>query len=63
MAVNWAQANVSGARLESNFEIFYRFPIFPKVDMTFSYQSLFNLALDPNNDQASAFGLRLRTTF
>ena len=63
VAVNWAQANVSGARLESNFEIFYRFPIVQKVDMTLSYQSLFNLALDPNNDHASAFGLRLRTTF
>ena len=63
VAVNWAQANVSGARLESNLEIFYRFPIFPNVDMTLSYQSLFNLALDPNNDHASAYGLRLRTTF
>ncbi len=63
VAVNWAQANVSGARLESNFEIFYRFPIIPRWDMTLSYQSLINLALDPNNDQASAFGLRLRTTF
>jgi hypothetical protein len=63
VAVNWAQANVSGARLESNLEIFYRFPILPKLDMTLSYQSLFNLALDPNNDHASAFGLRLRTTF
>lgn len=63
VAVNWAQANVSGARLESNFEIFYRFPILPKLDMTLSYQSLINLALDPNNDHASAYGLRLRTTF
>jgi hypothetical protein len=63
VAVNWAQANISGARLESNLEVFYRFPIFPKVDMTFSYQSLINLALDPNNDHASAFALRLRTTF
>ena len=63
VAVNWAQANVSGVRRESNFEIFYRFPIIPKVDMTLSYQSLINLALDPNNDHASAYALRLRTTF
>jgi hypothetical protein len=63
VAVNWAQANVSGARLESNLEIFYRFPILPKLDMTLSYQSLFNLALDPDNDHASAYALRLRTTF
>jgi len=54
---------VSGARLESDFEIFYRFPMFPKVDVTLHYQSIFNLALDPNNNHASAFGLRLRTTF
>jgi len=63
VAVNWAQANVSGARLESDFEIFYRFPMFPKVDITLHYQSMFNLALDPNNDHASAFSIRLRTTF
>ena len=63
VAVNWAQANVSGARLESDFEIFYRFPMFPRVDITLHYQSIFNLALDPNNDHASAFGIRLRTTF
>jgi hypothetical protein len=63
VAVNWAQANVSAARLESNFEIFYRLPILPNLDMTLSYQSLMNLALDPNNDHASAYGLRFRTTF
>ena len=63
VAVNWAQANVSGARLESDFEIFYRFPMFPKVDVTLHYQSIFNLALDPDNDHAAAFSIRLRTTF
>jgi porin len=63
VAVNWVQANVEGARPESNLEVFYRFPIFPNVDMTLSYQSLFNLALDPNNDHASAYALRLRTAF
>jgi porin len=63
VGVSWAQANVDGARAETNVEIFYRFPIFPQVDMTLSYQALINLALDPDNDYASAFGLRLRTTF
>jgi hypothetical protein len=63
VGVSWAQANIAGARAETNVEIFYRFPIFPQVDMTLSYQSLFNLALDPDNDHASAFSLRLRTTF
>ena len=63
VAVNWAQAAVTGARGETNFEVFYRFPIFPQVDTTLSYQSVFNPALDPNNDQASVFSLRLRTTY
>jgi hypothetical protein len=63
VGLNWAQANIEGARAETSLEIFYRFPIFPQVDMTLTYQSLFNLALDPENDHASAFSLRLRTTF
>jgi hypothetical protein len=32
-------------------------------DANAHYQALINLALDPDNDYASAFGLRLRTTF
>jgi porin len=63
VAFNWAQAEVSGARAESHLEVFYRFPILPLVDTTLSYQFFINPALDPNNDNASAFSLRLRTTF
>ncbi len=63
VAFNWAQANVSGARGEYNVEAFYRFPLFPQVDMSLSYQLLIHPALDPDNNSASAFGLRLRTTF
>lgn len=59
----WAQATESAARSESNLEVFYRFPIYPLVDMTLSYQSVFNPALDPDNDHASVFSLRLRSTF
>ncbi len=59
----WAQATESTARSETNAEVFYRFPIFPLVDMTVSYQSVFNPALDHDNDHASAFSLRIRTTF
>jgi hypothetical protein len=33
------------------------------VDMTLSYQSVIRPALDPENDFASVFGVRLRTTF
>ena len=60
---NWGKATQPGSRSEYNVELFYRLPIFPLVDMTLSYQSLINLALDPDNDHASAFSLRLRTTF
>ncbi len=63
----WAQATDSDPdldiRSESNAEVFYRFPIYPLVDMTLSYQSVFNPALDPGNNHASVFSIRIRTTF
>ena len=52
-----------GARSEYNLEVFYRFPVLPLVDMTLSYQSIFNPALDLDNDHASVFSMRIRTTF
>ncbi len=63
IAFNWAEVPVSAARSEYNVEAFYRFPIFPSVDVTLSYQSVIHLALDRGNDHASVFSLRLRTTF
>ncbi len=61
LAFNWARpTNLSS---EYNVELFYRFPLFPLVDMTISYQSVINPALDPDNDHASAFSIRIRTTF
>ncbi len=63
VAFNWAKSPQSGARDEYNVEVFYRFPLFPLVDMTLSYQSVIRPALDPNNDHASAFSIRIRTTF
>jgi hypothetical protein len=63
VAFNWVRPTLTGNRDEYDVEIFYRFPIFPLVDVTLSYQSIFKPALDPDNDQASVFGLRLRTTF
>ena len=63
VAFNWAQAAVSGARGESNVELFYRFPLFPQLDMTLSYQSVIHPALDPDNGFASVFSFRFRTTF
>ena len=63
VAFNWAQAAVSGARGEYNAEVFYRFPLFPQMDMTFSYQGVIHPALDPENGYASVFSFRFRTTF
>ena len=63
VAFNWVKPNVDGARSEYDFELFYRFPLFPLVDVTLSYQAIFNPALDLGKDYASVFGLRLRTTF
>ncbi|MDH3900894.1 MAG: carbohydrate porin [Gammaproteobacteria bacterium] len=62
MAFTWATVPQSGTRGEYNAEVFYRFPIFPHVDTTLSYQSVFNPAFDRDNDHASVYSLRLRTS-
>lgn len=62
VGLNWVDAT-SGVRGESDLELFYRFPVVPLVDMTLSYQLLLDPALDLGIDRASAFGLRIRTTF
>ncbi|MGI9472471.1 MAG: hypothetical protein ACR2NZ_13100 [Rubripirellula sp.] len=62
VAYNWLlPSNVD--RGESNVETFYRFPLFPEVDASLSYQAIINPALDPDNDYGSAFSLRLRSTW
>jgi hypothetical protein len=63
VAFNWVVPTNSGGHDEYNVEVFYRFPIFPLVDVTFSYQSVMNPVANPNNDHASVFSLRMRTTF
>ena len=60
---NWIEPSAIGGRDEHNVEVFYRFPLFPKVDTTLSYQSVINPALAPTLDHSSVFGLRMRTTF
>ena len=63
VAFNWVESVVAGSRDEYNFEAFYRFPLFPAVDTTLSYQSVFDPAFTTEIDQASVFSLRLRTTY
>lgn len=63
VALTWAAVPQTEAQNEENLELFYRFPIFPHVDATLSYQSVFNPAYDRDNDQASVYSFRLRTSF
>ena len=67
VAFNWVRPTPTGSRDEYDVEIFYRFPIFPLVDVTLSYQSIFNPVLGSRQRSGlgvlAAFGLRLRTTF
>jgi hypothetical protein len=62
-AYTWVQPSAAGSRGESNVELFYRVPLFPYTDMTLSYQAIIDPVLDPSNDFASVFSLRLRSTF
>ena len=63
VAFNWAEPTPTRGRSEYNVEVFYRFPLFPLVDTTLSYQSVINPVLDPDNSHSMVFSLRLRTTF
>jgi hypothetical protein len=63
IAFNWAKVAVDDARDEYNAEVFYRFPLFPEVDATLSYQSVINPAFNRDTDHASAFSFRLRAVF
>jgi hypothetical protein len=63
IAFNYVEPSLAGSRGEYNPEIFYRFPLFPHVDMTLTYHSIINPSLDRANDSASAFSIRLRSTF
>jgi carbohydrate-selective porin OprB len=63
IAFNWAELPLNAAWSEYNVEAFYRFLLIPSVDTTLSYQSVIRPALDRDNDHASVFSLRIRTTF
>ncbi|MHC4993050.1 MAG: carbohydrate porin, partial [Planctomycetota bacterium] len=63
VALNWARPPQPDARSEYNFEVFYRVPVLPHLDMTLSYQSVIDPAFTREFDHASVFSLRLRTTF
>jgi hypothetical protein len=62
VAYNWVQPTGED-RDESNVELFYRFPLFPEMDATVSYQGIINPALNPSSDYGSAISLRLRSSW
>jgi hypothetical protein len=59
----WAETPIPGTRDETNLEIFYRLPVFRQLDVSFSYQSFWNVARNPDIGQANVYSVRLRTTF
>jgi hypothetical protein len=63
IAGNWVDSVVAGSRDEYNLEVFYRFPLFPSLDMRLSYQYVHHPALTTQIDQVSVFSLGLRTVF
>ena len=63
LALNWAETSIAGSRDEYNFETFYRLPIFPDMDATFSYQYVIDPALTRDIDNSHLFSLRLRAIF
>ena len=62
-AFNWARSPEDDTRDEYNFEVFYRFPLFPNVDTSLSYQYVIDPAFTTEIDNASVFSLRLRAVF
>lgn len=62
-AVNWQDPAADGARDETQYEVFYRFPVFPQVDATVTYQHIENPAYASEFDSADTWAIRLTTTF
>ena len=63
VGMSYVEPALKGTRGEYNPELFYRFPLFPQVDLTLTYHSIINPSLDRDNDHASAFSLRIRSVF
>jgi hypothetical protein len=63
VAINWVDSATDGARDELNYELFYRFPLFRKLDLTASYQYIEDPAVNHEFDHANAYSLRLTTDF
>jgi porin len=62
-AFNWIDSSAAGTRDEYNWETFYRFPLLPDLDLSLSYQAIFNPAFETSFDFSSVFSVRLATVF
>jgi porin len=60
---NWIDSSTPGSRQEYSLESFYRFPLFPDLDTTLAYQSIFNPANTTAFDNAQVFSIRMTTSF
>ncbi len=73
IGASWVDPAVSEGRDEYNLEVYYRFPLFPNLDVTFDAQYMIDPALIPivedvspetkTFDDVFAFTVRFRTTF
>jgi carbohydrate-selective porin OprB len=62
-AVNWIDSAFPGTRKEINFEVFYRFPLFPDVETTLSYQYIHHPAFTTAINSANVVSVRMTTSF
>lgn len=63
VAINWIDSASQGSRHETNFEAFYKFPLFPDVETTFSYQHVKNPANTTALNSSNVFSFRITTAF
>jgi carbohydrate-selective porin OprB len=73
LGASWVDPAVSEGRDEYNLEVYYRFPLFPNLDVTLDAQYMIDPALIPIVEDSSpgtktfddlfAFTVRFRTTF
>lgn len=63
VGLNWIDSAFPGTRDEVNLEAFYKFPLFPDVDTTFSYQHIHHPGATTLLESADVFSVRLTTSF
>lgn len=57
------KAAIAGTQTEKNLELWYKFPLTPKLLTSLHYQGIFDAALRTDKDYASAWSIRFTTAF